>query len=97
MGADTAVGHGVPIHTSQLHGDLCAGDDRGGGEVRLSNEQGQAVYYNVVDKHGVPRYQVQAASGQVLKGRDGQKQKTRSFVWEHQAEAWLKRNGYTVR
>ena len=65
--------------------------------MRLSNEQGQVVYYNVVDKHGVPRYQVQAASGQVLKGRDGQKQKTRSFVWEHQAEAWLKRNRYTVR
>lgn len=97
MGADTTVDYGVHVHASQLHGHIHAGDDSEGGEMRLSNERGQAVYYNVVEKHGALRYQVQAASGQVLKGRDGQKQKTRSFVWEHQAEAWLKRNGYTVR
>lgn len=34
------------------------------------NQQGQAVYYNVVEKHGKIRYQIQAASGQVLQGRD---------------------------
>ena len=41
------------------------------------NQQGQAVYYNVVEKHGKIRYQIQAASGQVLQGRDRQKRKSR--------------------
>lgn len=40
------------------------------------NQQGQAVYYNVVTKHGKVRYQIQAASGQTLQGRDRQKRKT---------------------
>lgn len=40
------------------------------------NQQGQAVYYNVVTKHGKVRYQIQAASGQTLQGRDRQKRKS---------------------
>ena len=40
------------------------------------NQQGQAVYYNVVTKHGKVRYQIQAASGQTLQGRDRQFQST---------------------
>lgn len=51
------------------------------------NEQGQAVYYNVVTKHGKVRYQIQAASGQTLQGRDRQKRKSRTFAQEHQAAA----------
>ena len=62
------------------------------------NQQGQAVYYNVVEKHGKVRYryQIQAASGQVLQGRDRQKRKSRIFAQEHQAAAWLRRNGYEI-
>ena len=54
------------------------------------NQQGQAVYYNVVTKHGKIRYQIQAAS------RDRQKRKSRTFAQEHQAAAWLRRNGYEI-
>ena len=62
--------------------------------MRMANEQGQAVYYNIVEKRGKIRYIVLAASGQIIRGRDGQKLKSRTFTQEHQAEAWLKRNGY---
>lgn len=60
------------------------------------NQQGQAVYYNVVIKHGKVRYLVQAASGQTIAGRDRQKRKSRTFAQEHQAAAWLQRNGYVI-
>lgn len=62
--------------------------------MKVINQQGQAVYYNVVTKHGKVRYQIQAASGQAITGRDRQKRKSRTFTQEHQAAAWLKRNGY---
>lgn len=62
--------------------------------MRMVNDAGEAVYYNLVMKHEKVRYQVQAASGQVIMGRDRQKRKSRTFAQEHQAEAWLKRNGY---
>lgn len=62
--------------------------------MRMANEQGQAVYYNCVEKRGKIRYIVLSASGQIIRGRDGQKLKSRTFTQEHQAEAWLKRNGY---
>lgn len=63
--------------------------------MRLTNEAGEAVYYNLVTKHGRDRYMIVAASGQVLRGRDGQRLKSRTFSQCYQAEAWLKRNGYT--
>lgn len=62
--------------------------------MRMVNEAGEIIYYNCVTKHGKVRYQVQAASGQAIMGRDRQKRKSRSFAQEHQAEAWLKRMGY---
>lgn len=62
---------------------------------KLSNEQGQAVYYNTVTKKGQIRYVVVAASGQTLPGRDRQKLKSRTFAKYHQAEAFLQRLGYT--
>lgn len=43
--------------------------------MKRINAQGQAVYYNVVEKHGKIRYQIQAASGQTLQGRDRQKRR----------------------
>lgn len=63
---------------------------------RLRNEAGQAVYFNTVEKGGKLRYIVKAINGQTLRGRDGQKLKSRTFAQEHQAEAFLKRNGYTI-
>lgn len=62
---------------------------------KLSNEQGQAVYFNGVEKGGKVRWVVLAASGQTLQGRDRQKLKSRTFSQYHQAEAFLRRNGYT--
>lgn len=59
--------------------------------MRMQNAEGQAVYYNVVEKHKKIRYQIQAASGQTITGRDKQKLKSRTFAQEHQAEAWLRR------
>lgn len=62
--------------------------------MKLVNSTGEAVYFNVVSKHGVTRYVVKAVDGQVISGRDRQKQKSRSFAQQYQAEAWLERNGY---
>ena len=62
--------------------------------MRLANEAGEIVYYNVVEKRGAIRYIVAAASGQTLTGRDRQKLKSRTFTQEHQARAFLERNGY---
>lgn len=64
--------------------------------MRMSNSAGQVVYYNPVMKHDKLRYVVIAASGQAITGRDRQKRKSRTFAQQHQAEAWLKRNGYTA-
>ena len=64
--------------------------------MKLANGQGQAVYYNIVTKGKKIRYVVQAASGQTIPGRDREKLKSRTFSQEHQAEAFLKRLGYTT-
>ncbi|PWL75891.1 MAG: hypothetical protein DBY24_10405 [Prevotellaceae bacterium] len=64
--------------------------------MKLSNEQGQAVYYNIVTKGGQIRFIVQAASGQTIPGRDREKLKSRTFSQGYQAEAFLKRLGYTT-
>ena len=62
--------------------------------MKLTNPDGHAVYYNEVTKHGKSRWQIQAASGQTLRGRDGKKLKSRTFSQEHQARAYLERHGY---
>jgi len=62
--------------------------------MRLINKQGQALYYNCVVKHDRVRYVIKAASGQAILGRDRQKLNSRTFSQEHQAIAWLSRNGY---
>lgn len=62
--------------------------------MRMINEHGEVVYYNTVEKRGKLRYIILAASGQIIRGRDGQKLKSRTFTQYHQAEAWLKRMGY---
>lgn len=82
------------IHVQKLTYRLHGGK---GKAMRMQNAEGQAVYYNVVEKHKKIRYQIQAASGQTITGRDKQKLKSRTFAQEHQAEAWLRRNGYKVQ
>ena len=62
--------------------------------MKLMNEAGEAVYYNCVTKHGKDRYMIVAASGQLLRSRDGKRVKSRTFAQWHHAEAWLRRNGY---
>ncbi len=64
--------------------------------MKLVNEAGKAVYYNLVTKHGMTRYVIQAASGQIITGRDRQKRRSRTFAQCYQAESWLRRNGYTT-
>lgn len=65
--------------------------------MRMENKAGEAVYYNIVEKDGRIRYIVKAISGQAITGRDRQKLKSRTFAQEHQAEAWLRRQGYTSK
>lgn len=62
--------------------------------MKYINPQGQAVYVNCVVKHGRERWQIQAASGQTLRGRDRQPLKSRTFAQEHQAMKYLANNGY---
>lgn len=62
--------------------------------MKYINPQGQAVYVNCVTKHGRERWQIQAASGQTLRGRDRQPLKSRTFAQEHQAMRWLATNQY---
>lgn len=62
--------------------------------MRMKNDNGEVVYYNSVEKCGKLRFIILAASGQVIRGRDGQKLKSRTFTQQHQAEAWLRRMGY---
>lgn len=62
--------------------------------MKYYNPQGQAVYVNCVVKHGRERWQIQAASGQIILGRDRQKRKPRTFAQEHQAVRWLENNDY---
>lgn len=63
--------------------------------MKLINSSGEAVYYNCVMKHDKVRYQIQAASGQTITGRDRQKRKSRTFTQEHQAAAWLRGKNFT--
>lgn len=62
--------------------------------MRMRNEAGEVIYYNPVTKRGRERFIIKAISGQTIRGRDGQKLKSRTFRQEHQALAWLERNGY---
>lgn len=62
--------------------------------MRMINKDGQKVYYNSVEKHGQVKFVILAASGQHIAGRDRQKRKSRTFTHQHQAESWLRRNGY---
>lgn len=64
--------------------------------MKLFNLQGQAVYFNNVTKHGRERWQIQAASGQTLPGRDRQRLKSRTFAQIAQAKRYLEKQGYDI-
>lgn len=64
--------------------------------MKLANKDGQAIYYNQVEKNGKAAFIVKALSGQSIEGRDREKRKSRTFTQESQAEAWLKRHGYNT-
>lgn len=64
--------------------------------MKMVNDAGQAIYYNPVEKGGKLRFVIAAASGQDILGRDRQRRKSRTFTQEHQAAAWLRRNGYVA-
>ena len=64
--------------------------------MKRVNDKGQAVYVNYVVKHNSLCLVILAAIGQMLKSRDKADVKSRTFVKDYQAEAWLRRNGYTT-
>ena len=64
--------------------------------MKLKNKDGQAVYYNVVTKHGRDCYVVKAISGQDLMARDKGKTRSRTFHNESTAAKYLNRYGYVL-
>lgn len=64
--------------------------------MKRVNDKGQAVYVNYVVKHNRLCVVILAAIGQMLKSRDKADVKSRTFAKDYQAEAWLRRNGYTT-
>lgn len=65
-----------------------------GQHMKLINEAGQAVYFNVVTKNGKEQYIIKAISGQKIPDRDRRPHSSRTFTQLAQAEKWLERNGY---
>lgn len=62
--------------------------------MKLVNGQGQAVYYNCVEKGGKVKFVVKAASGQMLTGRDKEPVRSRTFMKEASAGKYLAKYGY---
>ena len=62
--------------------------------MKYADKNGKAVYLNIVNKGHGDRWVVTAISGQTLKGRDGEKRKSRTFKTEHTAWRFLANNGY---
>lgn len=64
--------------------------------MKIVNEAtGGAVYFNPVTKNGKDVWVVKGIGDVVIYGRDRQKKKSRIFTQYAQAEAYLKRNGFT--
>lgn len=62
--------------------------------MKMVNEKGEALYYNVVEKAGRVQYVMKGIGDTVILGRDRQKRKSRIFTQQAQAEAFLRRNGF---
>lgn len=63
--------------------------------ARLENDQGGAVYFNPIVKHGKDAWVIKGIGDTVVIGRDRQKKKSRIFTQYAQAEAYLQRHGFT--
>ena len=63
--------------------------------ARLENDQGGAVYFNPILKHGKEAWVIKGIGDTVILGRDRQKRKYRAFAQEAQAERYLQRYGFT--
>lgn len=62
--------------------------------MKLTNANGQAVYFNAVNKNDKEQFIIKALSGQSIPDRDRKSHKSRTFTQLAQAEKWLERNGY---
>ena len=62
--------------------------------MKMMNEKGEAVYYNLVTKNGKDVYVVQGIGSTLVLGRDRQKRRSRAFTQEAQACAYLSRHGF---
>lgn len=63
--------------------------------MKKRNAKGEEVYYNIVEKRGKLVYVIKGIGDTLVLGRDRQKRKSRTFKQEAQAEAYLKRMGFT--
>lgn len=64
--------------------------------MKMVNEKGEAVYYNLVNKNGKDQYIIKGIGDTVVIGRDRQKLKSRTFSKEAQAQSYLDRYGFKV-
>ena len=64
--------------------------------AKLANAKGEMVYFNLVQKNGKLQWVIKGIGDTVVLGRDRQKKKSRTFTQEAQADAYLKRNGFTI-
>lgn len=64
--------------------------------AKLANAKGEMVYFNLVQKNGKLQWVIKGIGDTVVLGRDRQKKKSRAFTQEAQADAYLKRNGFTI-
>jgi len=62
--------------------------------ARLENDQGGAVYFNPILKHGKEAWVIKGIGDTVILGRDRQRKKSRIFTQYAQAEAYLRRHGF---
>lgn len=69
---------------------------KGGCYMKLANAKGEMVYFNLVQKNGKLQWVIKGIGDTVVLGRDRQKKKSRTFTQEAQADAYLKRNGFTI-
>lgn len=66
----------------------------GGEEMRMKNAAGRAIYINAVEKRGKVVFVVKAIGDNRIMSRDKKPMQSRTFAQEHQAWAWVERNGY---
>jgi hypothetical protein len=64
--------------------------------MKMKNEKGEEVYFNLIQKNGKDYWLVQGIGSTQVIGRDRQKRKSRSFTRENQAAAYLQRHGFRV-